>query len=247
MGTLRPVDTEREHPMHALRLGAAALIAAGSLLSADGAKAVGLDSLVAGGALTDGDLTFDGFTFSNVGSGFGGLGIGAGDLDVTLSTTDTTATLLFDFVPDVSVGVDAFFEITGSVSGAVTAGPRTFVETTLTLLGSSIGGSGFPVVEVGQTVPTPFELLNLVTDSPSGATLIDTSALAGLTGFTHGWDAVGEGDAGVAGIGGFSITYRLDGVRPPDPDPVPLPAGLPLMLGAIGTFAVLRRRAVRAA
>lgn len=226
--------------MHSLRLSAAALLVSGTVLSAGGAHAVGLDTLVAGGTLTDGDLAFADFTFGNVGAGFGGLGIGTGDIDVTLATTDTTATLLFDFVPDVTVGLDAFYEIGGSFSGTVTTGPRTFVETTLTLIGASIGGSGFPVIEVGQTVPAPFDLLNEVSLSPDGADLSDSEPLAGLTSFTHEWDSTGEGDASFAGIGGFSISYRLDGTRPPDP--IPLPAGLPLLVGALGVFALVRRR-----
>ncbi|MEE4118964.1 MAG: hypothetical protein V2I65_08110 [Paracoccaceae bacterium] len=231
--------------MHSLRLGAAALLVSGSVLSAGGAQAVGLDVLVAGGILTDGDLTFDGFTYGNAGAGFGGLAIGAGDIDVTLSTTATTATLLFDFVPDVALGTDAFYEIAGSFSGTVTTGPRTFVETTLTLIGASIAGTDFSFVEVAQTVPAPFDLLNVVSLDPFGSTPTDSEPLAGLTSFTHGWDSQGEteGDASAA-IGGFEITYRLDGTRPPDPDPIPLPAGLPLLVGALGAIALLRRRAV---
>src|SRR6056297_899348 len=103
---LRP-QTRKEHRMHSLGLSAAALLISGGVLSAGGAQAVGLDVLVAGGNLTDGDITFDGFTYNNAGAAFGGLGIGAGDIDVTLSTNATTATLLFDFVPDVALGLDA--------------------------------------------------------------------------------------------------------------------------------------------
>lgn len=219
-----------------------ALAAAAFVMAATGSQAATLSDLVAGATLAVEDVVFSGFTYDDIGGYGGDVAVPTSSIEVTATSTADAVSLRFDFFAPILLGGDEVFEIVGAFDAQVTGGSsRTFVGTTLELLSATIGPGPITAIEIGQTDRSTNTLLNINYFDNSGVLqLFDSAPLPGLTAFSHGWDASGETDVdSSAELRAFAITYQLDGATP---SPIPLPAGLPLLLAALGGFGVLGAR-----
>ncbi|MEQ8900434.1 MAG: VPLPA-CTERM sorting domain-containing protein [Roseovarius sp.] len=232
-----------------------ALAAVSALYISSGpAYAATLSDLVGGATLTEGDVTFSGFAFTdNVRTpAFAGDFVAdANGIEVTTSSTASTTTLSFNLDPGASIsGFDTasslghmfsfFVDFNVAVAGGST---RTLSDVTLG------GGDLFATVDAFSEVifvdgiNLPSVELEIFEDTLTGSQTSDTEMLGGLSSLDL-FGTVGGltlGDGATAGLSAFSLTFDLAGTAPP-PSPVPLPAGLPLLLAGLGGLALLRRR-----
>jgi len=216
---------------------------------------------VAGATLTEGDVTFSGFVFTdNVPTpAFAGDFVADADgIEVTTSSTASTTTLSFSLDPGASIsGFDTasglahlfsfFVDFNVAVSGGST---RTLTDVTLG------GGDLFATVDAfsevifvdvitpqPNTTTQPIELEIFEETLTGSSQTSDTAMLGGLSSLDLFGTIKGNTflDGATAGLSTFSLTFDLAGTAPP-PSPIPLPAGLPLLLAGLGGLALLRGR-----
>ena len=210
---------------------------------------------MAGATLTEGDVTFSGFVFTdNVPTpAFAGDFVADADgIEVTTSSTASTTTLSFSLDPGASIsGFDTasglahlfsfFVDFNVAVSGGST---RTLTDVTLGGGDLSATGDAFSEVIFVDVINTPSVELEIFEDTRTGSSQTSETAMLGglssldLFGTVEGNTFV---DGATAGLSTFSLTFDLAGTAPP-PSPIPLPAGLPLLLAGLGGLALLRGR-----
>lgn len=219
------------------------------------AHAATLSDLVGGATLTEGDVTFSGFAFTdNVPSpAFAGDFVAdPNGIEVTTSSTASTTTLSFNLDPGASIsGFDTasglahlfsfFVDFNVAVSGGST---RTLTDVTLGGGDLFATGDAFSEVIFVDVINTPSVELEIFEDTRTGSSQTSETAMLGglssldLFGTVEGNTFV---DGATAGLSTFSLTFDLAGTAPP-PSPIPLPAGLPLLLAGLGGLALLRSR-----
>lgn len=231
------------------------LAAVSALCISSGATyAATLSDLVGGATMTEGDVTFSGFAFTdNVPTpAFAGDFVAdANGIEVTTSSTASTTTLSFNLDPgasisgfDTATGLEHLFSFFVDFNVAVAGGStRTLSDVTLS------GGDLFATVDAfskigfADAINTPSIELEIFEDTLTGSQTNDTEMLGGLSSLDLFGTVEGKTfvDGATAGLSTFSLTFDLAGTAPP-PSPVPLPAGLPLLLAGLGGLALLRRR-----
>jgi len=219
------------------------------------AHAATLSDLVGGATLTEGDVTFSGFAFTdNVPSpAFAGDFVAdPNGIEVTTSSTASTTTLSFNLDPGASIsGFDTasglahlfsfFVDFNVAVSGGST---RTLTDVTLGGGDLFATGDAFSEVIFVDVINTPSVELEIFEDTRTGSSQTSETAMLGglssldLFGTVEGNTFV---DGATAGLSTFSLTFDLAGTAPP-PSPIPLPAGLPLLLAGLGGLLLLRGR-----
>jgi len=128
---------------------------------------------------------------------------------------------------------------------------------TAALDANTAGVDGISFEAVGSGVSSTSALNNMAriagfgtTGAASGGVVVsDITAIpnATTTGFVIPVSSFAAYDAAItAKIGQIVVDTGGGGTPPTDPSVVPLPAGLPLMLGVIGAFALVRRRQMAA-
>lgn len=237
---------------------AAFVLAAAAGLGSTGAHAASasLADLIGGGTLTEADIVFSGFMFTDrfdTDTPFAGdRPVSADQIDLSTSSTATTVTLTATVTPSISIagqdaasGLEHIFEFFLDVSAAVSA-PSTRQIIGVGLGGGDLFGTGGGDSEVvyapggfgsGGGVVELFEF-----DGTSQTT--DFLVLAGLTSLLLEGQIEGETRTGeTAGLSTFSLTLTMDQALTPPPAPIPLPASAVLLLGGLaGLGAVARRR-----
>lgn len=215
------------------------LLTVGMLLGVSShALAVPLSTLTGGGSVTIADVTFDTFSYTDVGAGFGDLAVPANTIDVTASSTATTVTLLFDFDPDLQVAFDDVFEINGGFSTSVTGSSRELISVDLQLQAAVTGNIGdFVFIELGSNTLADSATIDPANAGPQSF----GSALANLSTYPLLWDMQGEaGDPGTsASVNAFQVTFEL---HDPVQTTVPESATLPLILSGLIGMGVLGMR-----
>lgn len=232
-----------------------ALAAVSALYISSGpAYAATLSDLVGGATLTEGDVTFSGFVFTdNVPTpAFSGDFVAdANGIEVTTSSTASTTTLSFNLDPGASIsgvdttsGLEHRFSFFVDFSVAV-AGGSTRTLTDLTLGGGDLVAreDAFSNIGFADAINTPSVELEIFEDTLTGSQTSETAMLVSLSSLDLFGTVEGNTfvDGATAGLSTFSLTFDLAGTAPP-PSPIPLPAGLPLLLAGLGGLALLRRR-----
>ena len=233
-------------------------------LSPLSAQAATLSDLVSGGSLTEGDVVFDNFVFNDrfledfTGDPDtetpypGDRPVAASEIEITTSSTAGTVSLTASIDPAISIAdaasptLDHIFEFLLDFTVSVAA------PSSRQIVGASLGGgdlsaSGDAVSEV-RYAPGGFaiagdrlEIFEAPGFTPSSATF-DTQSFAATSSILFEGSIEGNtGPGGTAGLSTFTLTFDLVG-DPPGPGVVPVPATLPLMLGALAGFGFLRRR-----
>ena len=219
------------------------------------AHAATLSDLVGGATLTEGDVTFSGFAFTdNVPSpAFAGDFVAdPNGIEVTTSSTASTTTLSFSLDPGASIsgfdtasGLEHLFSFFVDFNVAVSGGStRTLTDVTLGGGDLFATGDAFSEVIFVDVINTPSVELEIFEDTRTGSSQTSETAMLGglssldLFGTVEGNTFV---DGATAGLSTFSLTFDLAGTAPP-PSPIPLPAGLPLLLAGLGGLALLRSR-----
>ena len=111
------------------------LVAFAFVVIGTASSAATLTSLVGGGSISEGGLTFDAFSFTDVGTGFGApfIGVSSDDILVTASTVGDVVALSFDFAPSISLSTFEAYEIAGSFVATATGA-------TMVSIGILLGG-----------------------------------------------------------------------------------------------------------
>ena len=106
---------------------------------------------------------------------------------------------------------------------------------------------------------TGFEIMAVLKASTGFAAYLLSDALVGDANASGTWStaALSTASDNQPGLSHFTLyayactdndpTCGGGGVTPPDPSPVPLPAGMPLLLGALGVMAIVRRKTAKSA
>ncbi|WP_177220427.1 VPLPA-CTERM sorting domain-containing protein [Poseidonocella sedimentorum] len=217
------------------------------------AASVTLSSLLGGGSVTEGDVTFGTFAFldlSDVASYPEDREVAPSEVLISTSATASSVTLTATFDPSITLVADgAFFKFfldfvasvdapsTRQISGVsltgdiIHAGSDSGVEAVYALGGfGSIGG---PEIEI-------FSAPGFGTQISDGAALGTPVSALLMEGKSEG----GIGFDSSAHLSTYSLTFDLLG-DPPVTTVVPLPAGLPLLLAGLGGLALVRRRHAR--
>ncbi|MGB5832183.1 MAG: VPLPA-CTERM sorting domain-containing protein [Thiohalocapsa sp.] len=208
-----------------------------SLLLGVSSQAIGvpLTSLVGGDSLAAGDVLFDDFSYTDEGGPFGDVAVSSDDIDVTGSSTATSASLLFSFDPLLQLAAEEAFEINGGFSAGIAGGLLELTGVTLELAGSAGGGS-FDFIELGSNTLGASATIDAGTPGPVSF----GTSLAGLTAYNLLWDLQGEIDIdSSATVNSFEVTFDL---RSLPPAAVPEPAALPLILSGLIALALHRKR-----
>jgi len=195
------------------------------------AAAASLSSLVGGGSLSTADVTVNGFSYNDVGGGFGDVAVPASTVDVSISSTANTVRLLFTFDPLIDLTApDDVFEINGGFTVNV-GSSRLLTEVAYDFVSFDRDGDAF--VEVGSST-----FGGLVIFSNGGEQHTDSEAIAPPVGsLAFLWDAQGEvfSAGGAADLGAFGVTFTLDSDFTPT-GAVPVPAALPLLASGVLAF-----------
>jgi hypothetical protein len=247
------------------RQALAVLIAtATTSLGATAVQATPLSSLLAGGTLVQGDVTFANFFFDDR---FGDDGnpilsersntpfagdrsVAASEVDITTSSTASSVTLTATIDPGISISgafgdfpyiFDFFLDFNVSVSAASSR-----KITAVTLGSGDLFATGAGVSEViydilGFQAGNDLEIFEAPGLAPSSKTS-DTQSLASMSFLAFQGQIEGDTRAGdTAGLSTFSLTFDLADAAPPPDGVVPVPPALPLALTAFAGFALLRR------
>jgi hypothetical protein len=234
------------------------IAAIGLSLAAGGAMAATstLSDLVAGGTLSEADIVLSGFFFENApGVGdFPGDGVVSADqIALELTATGAIATLTATFDPAVGITADDsifrfFLDFTASVAAPSS---RQFVGASLGGGDLSATGDGQATVLVapggfGSVIGSTIEIFEDPGSSPASQTTDSTSfgPLSSLLFESNifGDRQFGSTEGGSAGLSTFQLTFALDSALPTEPGEVPLPAALPLLLGAFAGLGLVARR-----
>jgi len=213
------------------------------------AHAATLSDLVGGATLTEGDVTFDGFAFTDfnpnkIGPLTGDFVPDASEIEVTTSSTASTTTLSFALTPGASVTEFAVFDFFVDFSVAVSgASSRTLTDVTLGGGDLIATEDAFSKIGFADAIISPSVELEIFEDTLTGSQTSETAMLGGLSSLDLFGTVEGNTfvDGATAGLSTFSLTFDLAGTAPP-PSPIPLPAGLPLLLAGLGGLALLRSR-----
>ena len=164
---------------------------------------------------------------------------------MTTSSTSTTTTLSFAFDPSPFIsGELTVFDFLIDFSVAVTGGSsRTLTDVTLGGGDLFAEDDAFSDVNFADAIDNPSVFVNIFEATSGGSQTSMTDDLEGVTSLNLLGRANGLTFTSIAeaGLSTFSLTFDLAGTAPP-PSPVPLPAGLPLLLAGLGGLALLRRR-----
>lgn len=217
------------------------ILASVALLAASPASAATLTSLLAGGSITVGDVTFNSFAADP--GDTGNVATDTDAIDVTGGSSANTVWLDFAFDPSLQVSgdIDAIGYVLDFLASVDAPSMRSFISATLSFFGDDLditndASSGVNMVLDGAV------FLSIFDDSIGGTQNSDTMAVgpSGSVSAETQWNLIGFETAAIARMSGFRFTLTLDDdIAPPA---IPLPAAAPLFFAGLGALGLIRRR-----
>jgi len=246
-------------------LASVVLVCSATFPSASSAATLSLADLIAGTSVVQGDVTFSNFFFDDRFGVDGGTSdrneiaysgdrsVSASDIEITTSATADTVSLIAKVNKDLSVssvdstsGLPHIFDFFLDFSVSVSSSSSRQIDGVILGDGdlSAIGEGFSEVIYDIAGVGTNNDLE--IFEDPGGTDPSETSDFENLIATSSlGFLGRIKGSGGIdsaADLSTFSLTFDLEGTPPvPPTSVVPLPAGLPLLLGALSILGLARR------